>query len=106
MTKLVQISSPGFSTTLRECHVGCRLGQVFNFVKCESKYLEIYTHSLSSKNKFSKMPAYLKVVDKYTADYTFGRFRGLSNGLHSPVEGSQEPPFKTSVSLESFNASF
>ena len=28
MTKLVQISSPIFSTTLRQCHVGCRLGQV------------------------------------------------------------------------------
>ena len=61
---------------------------------------------MSSKDKFSKMPAYLKVVDKFPADYTFCRFGGLSNGLPSPEAGSQQPDTpKTSVSLESFNAS-
>ena len=29
---------------------------------------------LSSKKKFPKMPAYLKVVDKYSANYTFYQF--------------------------------
>ena len=33
MTKLVEISSPVFSTSLWQCHVGCRLGQVFKL--CE-----------------------------------------------------------------------
>ena len=46
---------------------------------------------MSSENKFSKMPAYLKVVDKSPADYTFYRIGGLSNGLPSPVTGSQKP---------------
>ena len=50
------------------------------------------------------MPAYLKVVDKFPADYTFCRIGGLSNGLPSPAAGSQQPPPKTSVSLELFNA--
>ena len=61
---------------------------------------------MSSKDKFSKMPAYLKVVDKFPADYTFCHFGGLSNGLPSPEVGSQQPAPKTSVSFESFNAIF
>ena len=50
------------------------------------------------------MPAYLKVVDKFLADYTFCRIGGLSNGLPSPAAGSQQPDPETSVSFKSFNA--
>ena len=52
------------------------------------------------------MPAYLKVVDKFPADYTFCHFGGLSNGLPSLASGFQQPAPETGVSLESFNASF
>ena len=50
------------------------------------------------------MPAYLKVVDNYPADYTFCQFGGLSNELPSPVAGSQQSDPKISVSLELFYA--
>ena len=50
------------------------------------------------------MPAYLRVVDKFRADYTFCRIGGLSNELPSPAAGSQQPAPKTRVSLELFNA--
>ena len=50
------------------------------------------------------MPANLKIVDKYPADYIFCLFGALSNGLPSPAAGPQQPVPKTSVSLESFYA--
>ena len=59
---------------------------------------------MSSKNNFFKMPDYLKVVDKFPADYTFWRIRGLSNGLPSPKTGSQQPDNKINLNFESFNA--
>ena len=49
------------------------------------------------------MPAYLKVIDKFPADYTFCQIGGLSNGLPSLAAGSQQPAPKASISLESFN---
>ena len=52
------------------------------------------------------MTAYLKIVDKYPADYTFFRFGGLSNGLPSPAAGCLQLVPKTNVGLESFYASF
>ena len=61
---------------------------------------------MSSKNKFFKMLAYLKVVDKLPNDYTFCNFGDLSNRLPRLVAGFQQPAPKTSVSLESFYASF
>ena len=67
-------------------------------------YSAIQSQTLSSKNKYSKIPAYLKVVDNFPADSTFCRIGGLSNGLPSPTAGFQQPLPKTSVSLESFNA--
>ena len=67
-------------------------------------YSEIQLHILSSKNKFSKIPAYLKVVDNFPADSTFCRIGGLSNGLPCPTAGFQKPPPETSVSLGSFHA--
>ena len=50
------------------------------------------------------MPAYLKVVDKFLADYTFCQIGGLSYGLPSPETGFQQPDPETSVSFESLNA--
>ena len=52
---------------------------------------------MSPKEKFTKMPAYLKVVDRCSADYTFCRFGAQSNGVPSPSTGSQHPDPKTSV---------
>ena len=40
MTKLVQISSHGFSTTMRQFHVGCRLGQVVKICKIREYILK------------------------------------------------------------------
>ena len=53
---------------------------------------------------FSKIPAYLKVVDKYPADYTLCRFRALSSGLPIPAAGSQQPAPEINVSLGWFYA--
>ena len=52
------------------------------------------------------MPAYLKVIDKFPADYTFCRFWGLSNELPNPASGSQQPDPKINISFNSFYASF
>ena len=38
--------------------------------------------------KSPKVPAYLKIVDKCSVDFTFCQFKALSNGLPSPVAGS------------------
>ena len=46
------------------------------------------------------MPAYLKVVDKYSADFIFCQFGAQSNGAPSPEAGSQQPIIKKIVSLE------
>ena len=52
------------------------------------------------------MPAYLKVVEYYSADYTFCHFGAQSNGVPSPAASSQQPTPKIIVSLEAFNAKF
>ena len=48
------------------------------------------------------MTAYLKIVDRYSADYTFYRFKALSEGFPSPAALSQQPNTKNGVSLEAF----
>ena len=48
------------------------------------------------------MPACLKVVEEYPADYPFCHFEPLSNGFPSPEAHSQQPSPKTIVSLEVF----
>ena len=58
-------------------------------------------------NYFPKILSYLKVVDKFPADYTFYRVWGPTQwnpqALH---QASQQPSPKTSVSLESFIRKF
>ena len=44
------------------------------------------------------MLAYLKVVDKYPADYIFCQFGASSNGFPSPATHSQQPVSGISVS--------
>ena len=51
------------------------------------------------------MPAYLKVVDRCSADYTFCQFWTQSNGVPSPKTGLQQLYPKSNVSLEVFNTS-
>ena len=58
------------------------------------------TLTLNSKDKSTKVPAYLKIVDKYSVDFTFCRFGAQSNGVPSLVSGSQQLTIETSVSLE------
>ena len=58
--------------------------------------------TLIFKDKSPKVPAYLKVVDKYSADFTYCRFGAQSNGFSSSATGSKKPNPKTSVSFEAF----
>ena len=88
MIKLVQISSPVFSATLWQCHADCIVGQVLKLFLMRDYVLSNPKTDFERKNFFPKMAAYLKVVDKLPPDYTFSRFRGLSNGLPIPVAGS------------------
>ena len=70
----------------------------------KSKYSTIQIQTLSLKEKSPKMPAYLKVGDRYFADYSFYRFGAKSNGFPSPVALLQQLNPEISVILEAFDA--
>ena len=50
------------------------------------------------------MPAYLKVIDRCSADYNFYWFGVQSNRVPSPEAGFLQPFSQISVSLEAFYA--
>ena len=54
MTKLVQISTPVFSITLRQCHIGCRLGQVLKIFRMLEYILKNLKTDFKHKKKNSQ----------------------------------------------------
>ena len=50
------------------------------------------------------MLAYLKFIDKCSADYAFCQFGTQSNGVSSTAAGYQQPAPKISVIFEAFYA--